>query len=625
MVKEKIETATLTIKKFEICPPLHHSFWKNIPSNLREVLIEEGQIEMEKSWSLIRAVDYLDFSRTGNRKRFEDLYFSRRRRINNLVLYYIMLISGSSKDPSLCSTVLDEIINGVIFLCEESAWQLPAHNNYIRDTPLLPFPDTSKPIIDLFASETGALLACIYSILLKELDLVNKEIGKRIEKELIERIVNPYLNEHFWWMGSGNSKDDEPMCNWTPWCTQNILIVFLSLELPEVKKQRAIKKAAFSLDCFLKDYGDDGACCEGVQYYKHAGLCLFNSIEIINAVTDGSLKSLYNEKKIKNIAEFPFYMQVKDHTFFNFADCSPLALKGGVREYLFGKRVKSSSLCNLALQHIKAGSIESQILKDEINLFYRLQNITTIGKILNIDKPEVKNIKKEKYYESCGIFIKSGSVFQSAVKAGNNGDSHNHNDTGSFIICKYGKPVFIDIGVETYTAKTFSPSRYDIWTMQSAWHNLPTFSLEMQKDGKEYCAGDVKYKFGKNPCISMDIGKAYKKSAGVKSYLRKVEYTGDEKITIQDTFVPDSSVPSEIQYPVLSLITEASPVINEDNGILCMELNGARISIRCLPSKRNLYSVEKIPIKDSRLQEAWPESIYRILLPFKKEIIIEVK
>ncbi|HPX26263.1 MAG TPA: heparinase II/III family protein [Treponemataceae bacterium] len=625
MIKEKIADAAISLQEFKLCPPLNHASWKTVPDELRNVLIEEGRKELENPWSLIRASDYLDFSRTENRKRFEDLYFSRRRKINDLVLYYIMLRTGSSDDPVVCNKVLDEIINGVMLLCEESAWQIPAHNNYIRNSPLLPFPDNSKPVIDLFASETGALLACIYFLLKKEIDSVSKEIGLRIERELKFRIIDPYLHEHFWWMGSGDGINDEPMCNWTTWCLQNVLIVFFSLKFTEEEKKSVMQKAAFSLDCFLKDYGEDGACCEGVQYYKHAGLCLYNIFEILNTVTDGSLKSIYGEKKIKNIAEFPFYMQVKNTIFFNFADCSPLALKAGIREYQFGKKVKSSYLCSLALQHMKAAPVEVKILKGEINLFYRLQNIVNIGKMLCAKDIHVNAVQKQKYYESCGIFVKSGPVFQSAVKTGNNGDDHNHNDTGSFIIYKEGKPVFIDIGVETYTAKTFSPHRYDIWTMQSAWHNLPAFSLEMQKDGKEYKACDVKYKFGKNPYISMDIAKAYKKSAGVKSYVRRIDYSGEEKITIHDFFVSESSLPSEVQYPVLSLITEASPVIKEDNGILNMELNGARISIQCLPRERNLYFVESIPIKDARLQEAWPDSIYRILLPFKKEIIIEVE
>lgn len=41
-----------------------------------------------------------------------------------------------------------------------------------------------------------------------------------IEDNLKRRILLPYLTAHFWWMGH----DDEPMCNWTVWCTQNVLL-----------------------------------------------------------------------------------------------------------------------------------------------------------------------------------------------------------------------------------------------------------------------------------------------------------------------------------------------------------------------------------------------------------------
>ena len=49
--------------------------------------------------------------------------------------------------------------------------------------------------------------------------------------------------------------------------------------------------------------------------------------------------------------------------------------------------------------------------------------------------------------------------------------------------------------METYTQKTFSPQRYEIWTMQSAWHNLPTFDGVMQEAGAQYAASDVETRF----------------------------------------------------------------------------------------------------------------------------------
>ena len=79
---------------------------------------------------------------------------------------------------------LDEIADTVWAICEESAWQLPAHNSYVRDTPQLPLPDTTRPIVDLFAAETGALLALTRYLLPDELDTAAPGITARMEREL---------------------------------------------------------------------------------------------------------------------------------------------------------------------------------------------------------------------------------------------------------------------------------------------------------------------------------------------------------------------------------------------------------------------------------------------------------
>ena len=47
-----------------------------------------------------------------------------------------------------------------------------------------------------------------------------------------------------------------------------------------------------------------------------------------------------------------------------------------------------------------------------------------------------------------------------AAKGGHNGESHNHNDVGSFIVAVDGVPAVADAGRPTYTAQTFGPDRY---------------------------------------------------------------------------------------------------------------------------------------------------------------------
>ncbi|MFR2847007.1 MAG: hypothetical protein ACLTC4_07640 [Hungatella hathewayi] len=118
---------------------------------------------------------------------------------------------------------LDDIINYVFLICGESAWQLPAHNSYIRDTPQFILPDVTRPVVDLFAAETGAVLGVAEYLLRDAFADISPAVSTVVNENLEKRIFRPYLEEHFWWMGDGESH----MNNWTSWCTQNVLLLHL--------------------------------------------------------------------------------------------------------------------------------------------------------------------------------------------------------------------------------------------------------------------------------------------------------------------------------------------------------------------------------------------------------------
>jgi hypothetical protein len=58
-----------------------------------------------------------------------------------------------------------------------------------------------------------------------------------------------------------------------------------------------------------------------------------------------------------------------------------------------------------------------------------------------------------------------------AVKAGHNGQNHNHLDLGAVEIAVDGVPAVIDAGRPTYDGRTFSARRYELWPMRSEWHS----------------------------------------------------------------------------------------------------------------------------------------------------------
>lgn len=582
--------------------------WKGLSEDFRNASLRLGESFLNFDFPSMSAVDFMDFMRTGNRTRYEDKFFRKRQALNALVLAECIEDQGR---------FMDDIINGIFSLCEESAWQLPPHNSYKRDEPQLLLPDSTAPVLDLFACETGAVLGTVYYLLKERLDAVSPFITKRILHELDDRIFTPYIHAHFWWMGNGT----EPMNNWTIWCTQNVLLsVFLTTTDTDLQKQ-VFLKACQSTDYFLAEYGEDGCCDEGAQYYRHAGLCLFLVMEILNGVTNGSFASLYQEPKIRNIASYILNVHIGGKYYVNFADCSPVAGRSGVREFLFAERIRNEEMMRFAARDFCEGGMDSLLLPKENNLYYRLQSGFTAARIMQYSDDCPENLKHpDIYYQSVGLFLVRDSSLCLAVKAGDNADSHNHNDTGSFTVYKNNRPLFIDIGVESYTKKTFSASRYEIWTMQSAYHNLPTVNGFMQKDGAAYRAKNITHRIGEELSeICMDIADAYPKEAGLCFYKRKACLIKGSEILIHDCFAflsaGSSSEKTEAENTViLSLMTYEKPV----SASPVREENHVRLKIGDLGAldaeNVKLLQIEEIPVTDARLRTAWEHEIYRILL-----------
>ena len=134
-------------------------------------------------------------------------------------------------------------------------------------------------------------------------------------------------------------------------------------------------------------------------------------------------------------------------------------------------------------------------------------------------------------------FSNSSAGLYIAAKGGNNAENHNHNDVGNFIIYCDGNPVIIDVGVETYTKKTFSKDRYDIWTMQSQYHNLQTINGVQQKYGEEFGAKDVKfYSDENNVKFSLDISKCYSADADIDYWNRSIDFIRNSKIILKEDY-----------------------------------------------------------------------------------------
>lgn len=592
--------------------------WDYLSDELRTELIRAGEEASKEPWTQLLISDFLEFTRSGNRIRFEDKYFPRRRKLNSLVMAECAENKGR---------FVDDILDGLYLLMEESSWCLPPHNSYERDGRQEPVPDTSRPIIDLFQAESGAEVAFCEYLLRPVFAKVSPFISRNINELLEKRIFEPYLNRHFWWMGNG----DEPMCNWTVWCTQNVLLCVLTREegyFTTDERRRFLEKAAASCDFFLKDYGEDGCCSEGAQYYSHAGLCLFGCLELMDyAVRDGSgvqssgesgFHTVFGEKIIRNIANYIVKMYAGNGYYINFADCSALPGRRTAREFLFGKATGDEALTAFAAQDFKTESPAQKLILDEINLFYHCMQAFAYDEMNRFKADTIA--PEDSFFESTGLMVARRGGYVLAAKAGNNADSHNHNDVGSFTVYKDGKPFIIDLGVGTYTQKTFSDKRYEIWTMQSQYHNLPSFkdgdTLIMQHDGAEYGAKEVSVSLEERKAsLSMEIQGAYQDER-IKVYRRVVSIESCEDLMgTRDKNADKALVCVSDHYEgslpaIVSIMTYERPVVTDEEELTLQVGDMGTIKI----SGARCAAIEVIPINDDRLGICWKHEVYRILL-----------
>lgn len=597
MLEECLSQLPEHLCEVSVCPP--QECFTVMPEPMRARWHARATAACAAGLAPITAADWLRFSENGDRARYEALYFSRRRRLTDLVCGVL------SDGPERC---MDEILNTLWAICEESAWQLPAHNTYVRDAPALTWPDVERPVVDLFAAETGALLACTCAVLDKALP---ESVGRRIKYEVERRVLAPCAATHFWWMGSG----DEPMNNWTPWCTQNVLLCVFALPYPQQMRRTVVTQAARSLDCFLKDYGPDGCCNEGAQYYSHAGLCLFGCLELLCAAAPGVFDDLWHTHKIRNIAAYIHHMHVDGPYYVNFADCSPFAGRRGAREYLFAQRTENPDMARFAARDWQISLTSPDESRDiaRINLWYQLLEVRAAADMAGDAGGLPPSPPSDIYYPSAGVFLARRGRWFLAAKAGCNADNHNHNDTGSVILYRDGRPFLIDLGVESYTQKTFSSRRYEIWTMQSQWHNLPTFDGIQQKDGAAFCASDVHTSFSPDTAeISMNLSAAWPEAARLEYFTRTVRLT-------EKSFFLHDVCSGEYKTAFLSLMLCETPHI--DNCRVCVDTLGTLF----FEGADGPAEVDTLPITDARLRIAWPAVLYRLRIPFTNTLTVRAE
>ena len=598
--------------------------WQSLPEDLRGFLIQQGEKYLQYQWPTPLASVYMDFCRNGNRTRYENIVFQQRR----LPLQYLVAAECCEGKGRF----IDDIINGVWTTLDEATWVIPAHNNQfpVQDLPR-PLPDTENPdsrYIDLFAAECGAVIAWVYYMMGERLGQEAVQIPLRMLGELERRIFVPFLrNREFEWMGY----DGRAVNNWNPWILSNILTAAGFACTDEARRAAVVEKCLECLEFFVGGYAQDGGCDEGPGYWNAAGASLFDCIDILHDLTGGRVDLLHNQK-ILNICTYIYKMQISGRYFVNYADASPILQPNAQVIYRMGQSTGDRHLLQMgaaAYQAERAAGNVWTMSGIECQIYRRMKAFFVDGQLARQQKtndPMVRDV----WFEGIQVMaarMQEGSdrgLYLSA-KGGNNGESHNHNDVGSFVIYCDGKPAVIDIGLGVYEKKTFSDRRYEIPQTQSLYHNLPVIAVDeplpagcryqtevrqgAQIPGIEYAAQQVHYTCAEDAAVfELELKGAYSEWAGIRSWKRRFTFDRrSEQVVVEDNFSLEKA-----RRVGFVLMTPVRPLLDSSGMTIAVDQD-TRVKVRfdtALVPEVELFDTSK----DARLHNSWGDQIYRTVL-----------
>jgi hypothetical protein len=501
---------------------------------------------------------------------------------------------------------IDEVVDGVTLVCEQSTWCLPAHDDCFALGAAVT--DVTRPFLDLRAGDLGAQLAWIDHLLGEQLDARAPGIRTRIRHEVGRRVLTPFVTRRDWhWL-----KD---VHNWSAWIHGNVLVAALILIDDPQARAEVVALVVTGLDRYAASIPADGAIDEGFMYWWQGACRALEALDLLHHASGGGLGAL-TSLSLREVIGFPHRMQLGGEWYLNFADGAARLPSGELpwcALHQAARRVGDARAQAHAAAHRRRGA---PVAREEQGLGRLLRALTDRAWIEAT--PVEPPLPRQVWLPSAQVLLlreKAGSAkgITLAVKGGHNGEHHNHNDVGGIVVALNGVPVIVDPGRPTYTAQTFGPDRYKIWTMQSSWHCVPEIRATPQAPGPQYAARDVTphLEDGEPAGLALDIAAAYplqgpahwRRDARLDRRSRSVRVTEEWKLPADDR-----EAPTRIHLMLAGSVEiregQATVQAIEDAGSLLITWNPQQATATATPRT----------LDDPWLADVWGEQLTRLEL-----------
>lgn len=568
----------------------------------RAALLAEAEREAALPWPVPAAHAYARYHRDGDRTEYETAVFARQDRLTRAV------VAAASTGQARW---YDEVADGVVGLCEQSTWCWPAHDD-TRTRHGAVLPTVTDPYLDLGAGEVAGQLAWADHLLGEGLDAHYPGLRTRVRHEVRLRVLDPFLHRRDWhWLGL-----DGDVHNWNPWIHGNVLVAALRLEDDEARRALLVELVVEGLDRYVASLPADGAIDEGYAYWWNGACRALEALALLRHATGGALDATTVPALVATVA-FPHRMHLGDGWYLNVADGPARPPADQPWDALHRAAVAVGDLD--AVTHARSYRRPGQPVAGARNGLGRLLRALTDQDWLAAP-PTEPPLVRDSHLDSTQVLVarsRRGSTagLTLAVKGGHNGEHHNHNDVGSVVVALGGVPVLVDVGRPTYTAQTFGPRRYEIWTMQSGWHNVPSVAGTDQLPGRQFAARDVVVAIGDDEARwTGDLAGAYPVGAGAR-WERDARLRRGGAVTIADSW----ELPAGDATPAgrLHLVLAGEVDLGTDGGCTVRALDDAGSLRLRWDGPVAAADVEDVPLDDPMLREVWGPHLSRLTLTLR--------
>jgi len=428
---------------------------------------------------------YLDFSRTGNRTRWQRVASRRRGRIGPLTIAECVEYRGR---------FIGELEKTIAAICAERTWVMPAH-----DRSLANFKGRVVGI-DLGSSALAWEIATAQHLLGEKISAKTRNL---IRENLRRRIIDPYLamisgkRRGNWWMSTTN--------NWNAVCLAGVTGTALATVESPAERATFVAAAVKYSKNFLRGFTADGYCSEGLGYWSYGFGHYVLLAETVWQATGGKIDMMAG-KSVSVPALFPRKIEIINGVAPAFADCSVGTRAPADIVHFISRRYRLGADPARDRNFAAPGRQLSKAM-----IFSFANSTARIPRGKPAAGPGIRT-----WFDKAGVLIcrpkpDSACRIGAALKGGHNAEHHNHNDVGSYVVVAGAAPVLADPGAEVYTARTFSSKRYVSGVLNSFGHPVPRIAGQLQQTGRHARANVLRTDFtDAADTLVLDIRSAYR-------------------------------------------------------------------------------------------------------------------